>query len=181
MKPLRAVVSCFLLLALAGVAGCQAGADQSNSVRVQDSYAKVMPKGTMSAIFGVITNDTDADVTFESASGDVAAAIELHEMVSDGGTMIMRKKEGGFVVRAGESLTLDPGGLHIMLIGLKQDLKAGDKITVTLNLAGGGTVDVEAVARDMANAQESYDPEAQSDDEGGGGSTGALAGSRPVR
>ncbi|MFX4273964.1 copper chaperone PCu(A)C [Propionibacteriaceae bacterium Y1685] len=186
MKHMRWVVSCLLLVAVAGVAGCQAADDGGDSVAVQDAFVKAMPQGEMTAIFGVIDNPTDEEITVESVSGDVAERVELHEMVTENGTMVMREREGGFVVPAGESLSLEPGGLHIMLIGLTRELKAGDEVQVTLHLAGGDTVDVRATARDMANAQESYDP----DGEGSGGHdqhgssdepTSALLGARPVR
>ena len=79
-------------------------------------------------------------------------------MVMDGGQMKMRPKDGGFVVPANSTAVLDPGGLHMMLIGLTRDIKAGDTVTAELEFSNGDKVTATAVGRDMANANESYDP-----------------------
>lgn len=70
----------------------------------------------------------------------------------------MRPKDGGFVVPTGQRHRLEPGGLHIMLIGLTRDIKAGETVPVELEFSNGETVGASAVGRDMANANESYDP-----------------------
>ncbi len=94
------------------------------------------------------------------AWSDAASTVELHEMVMDGGAMKMRPKDGGFVIPARGTVNLDPGGLHIMLIGLTRDIKAGDTVNAELELSDGTTIPVTAIGRDMANANESYDPNA---------------------
>lgn len=157
------------VFALVGAAGCstttaQSGSDtQSTSaaVSLSDGYVKATPKDgdmAMSAIFGTLTNTTSSDVTLVKASSDVASTVELHEMVMDGGQMKMRPKDGGFVVPANSTAVLDPGGLHMMLIGLTRDIKAGDTVTAELEFSNGDKVTATAVGRDMANANESYDP-----------------------
>lgn len=126
-----------------------------------DAYVKAQPKtGEMpiSAIFGVLQNSSGQDMTVVSASSDAASTVELHEMVMTGGEMKMQPKQGGFVVAPQSSLTLDPGGLHIMLIGLTRDIRPGDEVTVTLKMADGTSPTAQAVGRDLANANESYDP-----------------------
>lgn len=165
----RLAVTVATLVALVGVAGCSTATEPSTSaatpaaaaVSLTDGYVKAVPKDgdmAMSAIFGTITNPTDTEVTLVRATSDAATTVELHEMVMDGGAMKMRPKDGGFVVPAQGSITLDPGGLHIMLIGLTRDIKAGDSVNVELELSNGDRVAATAVGRDMANAKESYDP-----------------------
>lgn len=155
---LRLLLVPVVLALLGAITACQptTGAPLS----ITDAYAKAMPAGQMTAIFGRIQNTTGQDVTVVSATTEVAASTELHEMVMDGGRMVMRPRAGGFVVPANGTLDLSPGGLHVMLIGLKQDLVAGQQVTTTLTLSDGSTVVFTATVRDMANAQESYEPTA---------------------
>ncbi|MCK6580640.1 MAG: copper chaperone PCu(A)C [Anaerolineae bacterium] len=103
-----------------------------------------------SAVYGQLVHIGDMPDTLVSASSDAAEVVELHEMImGEGDVMQMRPVEGGFVVPANGFLLLEPGGLHIMLIGLKQPLVPGDEITVTLNFEHAGAVELVAPVRDM--------------------------------
>ena len=77
------------------------------------------------------------------ASSDAASSVELHSMTMDGEVMRMRRVEA-IDVPAGGSVELKPGGLHLMLIGLKAPLRAGSTIPLTLRFEKGGEVRVEA-------------------------------------
>lgn len=157
------------VLTLVGAAGCSPSTEQAMpapspvtaAVTLTDGYVKAVPKDgdmAMSAIFGTLTNASDVEITLVKASSDAATTVELHEMVMEGGEMTMRPKDGGFVVPAGSSTVLEPGGLHIMLIGLTRDIRAGETVPVQLELSNGDSIAASAVGRDMANADESYDP-----------------------
>jgi periplasmic copper chaperone A len=138
-------------------------AEPAKTIRLEDGYAKAAEKDgqpAMSAIFGMLRNPTSVDVTVVSAMSDAAATVELHETAMENGEMKMRPKEGGFRVPAGQSLTLEPGALHIMLIGLTRDLPPGAAVDATLTLADGQQVPVHVTARDLANANETYAPDA---------------------
>lgn len=96
-----------------------------------------------------ISNAGAAGDKLVSASAAVSASVELHEMKMDGTVMRMREVSG-IEVPAGKAVELKPGGLHIMLMGLKAPLKEGDKfplklkfekageVTVTVNVEGAG-------------------------------------------
>ncbi len=71
-----------------------------------------------------------------SASSPVAAMVEIHEMKMEGDTMRMRALDAGLALPAGQPVQLKPGGLHVMLMGLKQPLGAGDVVPVTLVVEG---------------------------------------------
>lgn len=168
---LTALVAVTLLILLAGCSGQTPAttAPAPVGLTLRDSYVKAVPKDgemPMSAIFGVLTNSSDRDITLVRGASDVAGSVELHEMAMEGGAMKMRERKGGFVVPAGSELTLEPGGLHVMLIGLTRDIKAGDTVSATLTTADGQDVTVDAVGRDLPNANESYAPEMSSGDGG---------------
>jgi copper(I)-binding protein len=67
-----------------------------------------------------------------SASSPVAGLVEIHEMVMDGNVMKMRELPKGLDLPAGKAVDLKPGGYHVMLMDLKQEMKAGETVAVTL-------------------------------------------------
>jgi copper(I)-binding protein len=85
----------------------------------------------------------------------VASVVELHEMAMDGDTMRMRAV-AGLDLPAGTLVELKPGGYHVMLMDLKQPIKAGDTVPLTLVIEGRdkqrSTIDVKAVAQAMGAA-----------------------------
>ena len=90
-----------------------------------------------------------------SASSTAAARTEIHSMKMEGGVMKMSPVEV-IDLAAGHTVKLAPGGYHVMLLDLKQPLKAGDKVSVTLTIERAdksrATVDVNAEVRDMSGA-----------------------------
>lgn len=153
-----------LAIAALALAGCAAQpqpatspADAAETITVSDAWVKAADSG-MSAAFGELTNDSDADVTVTSASTPASSAVELHETVeNESGQMVMRPIEGGFVIPAHGSLTLAPGGDHIMLMDLTAPLVAGDDVTFTLTYSDGTTTQITAPVKDYAGANETYE------------------------
>ena len=90
-----------------------------------------------------------------AASSPVAGVVEIHEMVMDGNVMKMRAV-AGLELPAGKAVELKPGGYHVMLMDLKQELKAGDTVPVTLVIeAAGGkreSVELKAPVKALADA-----------------------------
>lgn len=76
-----------------------------------------------------------------SISADVSKSVELHQMKMEGDLMKMRQVDG-IDVPAGKTVELKPGGYHVMFVGLKAPLKAGDKFPAKLKFEKGGEVDV---------------------------------------
>lgn len=76
-------------------------------------------------------------------SSPLAQAIEPHTMSMAGGVMRMRLAEGGLEVAPGATLALAPGGDHLMLIGPKRPLRAGEHVPATLRFARAGAVKVD--------------------------------------
>ncbi|GGJ74873.1 hypothetical protein GCM10010123_01070 [Pilimelia anulata] len=125
-------------------------------VRVQDAWVKATDKG-MTGAFGILVNDSDADVTITGATTELSP-MELHEMAMKDGKMVMQEKKDGFVLKAKTSHKLQPGSDHLMLMKLKRPIPAGEQVTITLNLAGGKTLPFTAVAKPFTGAGESYRP-----------------------
>ena len=86
----------------------------------------------------IVNHDKTADKLIGASTPD-AAKVEIHQMSETNGVMQMRPI-GGVAVPAGETVTLDPNGYHIMLLGLKAPLKAGSAHTITLQFQRAGKV-----------------------------------------
>lgn len=107
-----------------------------------------VPQQKATGMFAQITSARGG--TLVSASSPVAGVVEIHEMALDNNVMRMRAITG-LELPAGKAVELKPGGYHVMLMALKQQVKEGDKVPVTLVIEGAGgqreTVEVQAVAR----------------------------------
>lgn len=130
---------------------------QAAAVSVADLWVKAAGRGEMSAAFGTLSNSGDAEVTLVSASTSVSDTVQLHETVMADGTMQMQQKDGGYAIPAGGSVDLAPGGNHIMFIDVTADLEPGADVTLTLTFDDGSSMDVEAVVKDYAGANENYE------------------------
>lgn len=136
-------------------------------LEVEDAWVKVMDSGMTSA-FATITNPTDEPIRIIAArSIRFTPAMELHEVRMEDGAMQMQQKSGGFVVPAGETIVLEPGGDHLMLMKIKQSITAGEEVPIRLITADGGRVKFEAMGRVFAGANESYDDLSDGMDDGG--------------
>jgi hypothetical protein len=95
------------------------------------------------AAYMVISTSGTAPDQLVAAASPVAGKVELHTQIIEGDVMRMRPVKA-IEVNIGEPAVLKPGGLHVMLIGLKAPLKEGEKfpLTLTFEKAGSVTVDV---------------------------------------
>ena len=114
---------------------------------ITQAWARATPPAAMAgAGYLTITNDGAADDRLVAVHTDVATNPQIHEMAMDSGNMTMRELPDGVVIPAGESVTLQPGGYHLMLIGLDETgLVQGTTIKVTLIFENAGSVDVDLV------------------------------------
>ncbi len=144
------------------------GSDAASGIRVVDAWARPtamksmgdshghgesksgdMPMdGPVSAAYMVIENTGDAD-KLVSASTDVSEITEIHETKDMGnGMMGMQPVQGGLDIPANGSVTLKPGGYHIMLMKLKQDLTPGQMIKLTLTFQSGKVITLDVPVKE---------------------------------
>ena len=141
------------ITATVGEAGVTVAGVPSDAVSLSSVRARPIPAaGGTGGVFMTIHNTTATDDTLVSASSPVAQAVEIHETVEDNGMMRMRQLVDGLPVPAGAVVMLQPGGYHIMLIGVNAALDEGDTLPLTLVFAVAGemTVEVPVVAMDAA-------------------------------
>jgi periplasmic copper chaperone A len=147
----------FLLAACSGPSSSQA---TSGGIEIKNVWARPaammdmasdssgnMNSGEMSGSNGaayltIVNNGNSAD-RLDKVESTIAGSTELHQSVMKDNVMSMVPVDGIDVPAKGR-VDLKPGGYHIMLVGIKQDLKLGDKIHLTLVFEKAGKIEVDA-------------------------------------
>jgi periplasmic copper chaperone A len=118
-------------------------AQSSGSISIEEPFSQATPGSSkIGAGYMTIANNGTAADRLLSASSTAAEKVEIHEMKMQDGVMKMRELPGGVPIEAGKTVSLAPGGYHLMLMQLKAPLKKGDKVPVTLTFEKAGKVDV---------------------------------------
>jgi copper(I)-binding protein len=124
-------------------------APSNGTLTINDDWARPASKGQNGAVYFIIQNDTANDDALIGASAEIASTAEAHmSMMSDQGVMSMSMQEA-VQVPTGEGVTFKPGGLHIMLVNLKQDLSVGDTFTLILRFEKAGEITVQVEVREQ--------------------------------
>ncbi|AZQ69326.1 copper chaperone PCu(A)C [Silicimonas algicola] len=112
------------------------------------------PHAPVGGGFLTITNGGDEDDRLVAASTPIAGRVEIHEMKMDGDVMRMRPVTDGLPIPAGQTVVLEPGGYHLMLMELTDALTEGDtfELSLTFEKAGEVTVTVDIGPRGMSGA-----------------------------
>jgi copper(I)-binding protein len=120
---------------------------KSVSITVQDAWARPTPAGARTAaVYLTAVNHGSTSARIVSAETPVADRAEMHVDLKVGDAMQMRRVLG-VDVPANGSTVFKPGGFHVMLIGLKASLIAGEKVPLTLELDRGGPIAVTVDVR----------------------------------
>jgi periplasmic copper chaperone A len=121
-----------------------AGDYDVGSIHISQPWSRATPKGAASgAGYMTLTNKGTAPDRVSCVSDDASAQCQIHTMTMENGVMKMRPVEGGLEIKPGESVTLKPGGNHMMFLSLKHSLEQGGMVKATLKFDHAGTIDVE--------------------------------------
>ncbi len=116
----------------------------AQEIHVLDPYARsASPMAKTGAAFMQIENIGDADDRLIAASSPAATMVQLHTHREVDGVMKMVQVEEGFVVPAGETIFLQRGGDHVMLMGLTEPFEQGKTIPLTLVFETSGEIEIE--------------------------------------
>jgi periplasmic copper chaperone A len=107
-------------------------AGDASTITVTHPWARPSAGAATTGAAYLTLTDTGAADRLTAVSTPVAGTADVHETISDKGMMKMRPVEGGLALTPGKPVTLSPGGYHVMLMGLKAPLKAGDTFPLTL-------------------------------------------------
>ena len=135
-----------VVFAALAIQSAQAADVTVGSLKISSPWARATPKGaSVGGGYMTITNTGTAPDRLIGGSTDIAKSFEVHEMKMEGGVMKMRPVASGLEIKPGQTVTLDPSGYHVMLVGLKEQLKQGSHFKATLEFAKAGKVDVDFV------------------------------------
>jgi copper(I)-binding protein len=136
-----------LVAGLVGGSVAWAAGVQVGTVQVQEPWARATaPQAQAGGMFVTLTNHGAQAERLVAAESPVAVKTELHTHLHENGVMRMRAV-AAIDLKPGETVALQPGGLHVMFMGLKQPLKAGEAIPVRLVFANAGAVDLTVPVR----------------------------------
>jgi copper(I)-binding protein len=128
----RAGLIAFAVLALAG-------ATHAAPVVVSDAVIHPAPKGLpVTAAYMTLANIGAQPLALTGASCGCAASVAAHDSVEHGHMMHMQPA-GPVMIAPHRTVTFKPGGLHLMVMGLKRDIRPGDRVPMTLHFGKAGT------------------------------------------
>ena len=114
---------------------------KAGDLLISQAWSRATPSGAKTGGgYLTIENKGSAPDRLIAASAEIAGKLQVHEMSVKDGVMTMRPLEQGLAIEPGKTVKLAPGGYHLMLMDLKQPLKQGDKVPVTLEFEKAGKV-----------------------------------------
>jgi periplasmic copper chaperone A len=158
MKPRLLLIASVTALLLMNISPTSSQSDTTcKVVTLFNVWAVATPAGAPNGvIYGFLTNLSDESDTLISASTDAAEAAEIHQtMMGSGDVMQMSPMDAGIKVAAHDYAELKSGGLHIMLVNLKQPLVAGDSFNLTLKFEHSEEVQVSVPVVDATQSGDS--------------------------
>ena len=140
MIRLKALAAALGVLAILGTAvPAQAHEEKTGEITIVHPWSRPAGQGQNGVIYLEIRNLGEADDRLVAVGTPLAKKVELHRSTMEEGVHRMEKVDG-IVVPAGGSVTLAPGGLHVMLIGLKFMLMAEETIPVSFTFEHAGAI-----------------------------------------
>ena len=156
------------VLALAIVTTSATAADvRIGDLKIEQFWTRATPGGAKVAVgYLTITNvGTEPDVLV-SGTFEKSARVEVHEMKVENDIMRMREMADGLEIKPGETVTLKPGGSHLMFMGLSERLREGETVTGTVTFRRAGTVKLQFPVRSIAAPSSGHDDHSSNGDHG---------------
>lgn len=162
IRTLSFFAAMMVMLATLALAPASRALDHGDSTPEASPETGSTPAGQATSGTGagymVIRNAGAQDDRLTGGDTAVAETVEVHEASDDGGVMKMTPLPDGVVIPAGGEETLTPGGYHLMLVGLKEDLTNGKTFELTLHFEKAGEVTVPVTVRPRAELAEGATP-----------------------
>lgn len=141
---LRRVVFLSVAATLAAPPLTSAHEYKAGSIEIDHPWSRAMPPGAKTGVgYLVLKNEGTGADRLTSITSPVATAVEVHDMSITDGVMTMRKVDGGLALPPGGEAKLAPGGLHLMLVGVKEPFREGQMIPLNLTFEKAGTIEVQ--------------------------------------
>ncbi|MFJ5488746.1 copper chaperone PCu(A)C [Hansschlegelia beijingensis] len=138
-----------LLSALAALGLLWAGAASAEDYKAGDllisnPWSRATAAGAkVGAGYFTLTNQGSTPDRLVSVSSDFSEKAEMHETTTENGVSRMRPIPGGLEIKPGETIRFEPGGKHLMFLGLRQPLKQGESVKGAVVFQKAGKVDLD--------------------------------------
>jgi copper(I)-binding protein len=143
MRSIVQTLTSVLFVALLCAAPARAQEVKAGDLVITQAWTRATPNGAkIGGGFLTIENKGSTPDRLIGGSTDAASKIEVHEMAMKDGVMTMRPLDNGLTIDPGKTVKLAPGGYHLMMFDLKDQLKQGDTVPITLKFEKAGEVNV---------------------------------------
>jgi periplasmic copper chaperone A len=120
----------------------------ADEISVMHAWSRTVPIAGMNAVgYMTIVNNSNTTVTLKTFETDAAQKTSLHETVKEGDMVSMKALPAGIRIPANGKIELTPGGIHLMLIKIKQPLTEGDRVPLTLIFDSGKKLSTELLVK----------------------------------
>ena len=168
----KAVVSTFFIFLSFSVS---AEEYRAQHLVVSDLWSRPLPEVSANgAAYLTVHNMGTGSDRLKGAASEIAEKVEIHTHVNQDGLMKMMHLEQGAELPAGEIVAFEPGGLHVMLLGLKTPLKVDTEYNLTLQFESAGNLEVVVKVEDRASSGMDHMSHMKHEEEGTTGHTGSM-------
>lgn len=159
----RELLAVLALLPLCGAASTREF--EKDGLVIDHPWTRATPEGAKAgAGYMTITNKGKENDKLTGGTFDGADEVQVHEMKMEGDKMTMRQLKDGLEIKPGDTVTLSPGGYHLMFLGLKKPIAKGANIKGSLSFEKAGNVDVDYKAEGIGAMKSSGDGQMKPDD-----------------
>jgi len=116
-------------------------------IKIENAWMRPANLGMNAALYFDINNLSSMDYVLENVSSDIAKVVQIHETFKQGENLGMRKVES-IIIKGKTTFHLAPGGFHVMVIRLKENIKVGDKKVFTLTFSNHKKLKIMAIVKD---------------------------------
>ena len=153
----QVLVYLFSLLIVAGSANAHEhghAKDMVDGLAIENAWSRTVPVAGMNAAgYMEIKNEGDEPVTLTAFTTEAADETSLHETVKEGDTVSMQALPEGITIPPKQSVSLSPGGLHLMFLGIKKPFSEGEDIPVTLVFDSGTQISTSLKVKPLGDAE----------------------------
>ena len=143
MRAILQTIASTLFVATLCAAPARAQEVKAGDLVITQAWTRATPNGAkIGGGYLTIENKGSAPDRLIGGSTDAAGKLEVHEMAMQDGVMKMRPVDNGLTIDPGKTVKLAPGGYHLMMFDLKNPLRQGDAVPVTLKFEKAGEVKV---------------------------------------
>ena len=162
---LAAAALALAVLALGTLVACdnEDDGDAGGAIEITNARARFTTTDVGAVYFDI--RSTGAGDRLVGASAEIAADTQVHEIVSEGGSSMMRPVEGGIPIDPGGHVSLQPGGYHVMVLGVEQIPEPGTTFEVILEFETAGRITITVHVQEFGAEDEGMD-HGEMDEEG---------------